>query len=327
MKDKSKPKYSTGRNLETGKVTKRKIDYDDFPIMDLDVSAEDNEPFEVIRTLQCPFQLDNSEVYKEITKPIKQANFTCNVDVEILLHAVSEEGDNHKHRLILDVDKELHKPGVDPSEYEIDYGGLFCGIFYNVVPTVQVTLIKKDLTENAEVEKKIAQIENKALDENLVEMIGAEVKANHRRLNGHKKLFTQMTKYFEDHLTSELKRVAERLAMELHSLNDRGEEREISLNLILDDENREIRKRLPANKGRVPIKERNDYQKLRYKFLSDSVSILKDLEAKKAKLNKSQLAKKMFRGDNPLLLLNRKLKDFELTFEAILQKYSEQKSS
>jgi hypothetical protein len=66
---------------------------------------------------------------------------------------------------------------------------------------------------------------------------------------------------------------------------------------------------------------------LKSKFITDCEKILTELDSKKTRLNKNQLAKKMFRGDNPLLLLNRKLKDFELTFDEILQKYIEQKSS
>ncbi len=169
MKKKVVPKYESFRDLTTGKIIKLKIEYEDSPYMEPDVPAEDYEPPEVLRTLRCPFQLDDPEVYKEITKPLRQVKFTCEVDVEISLAAVSEQEEKHKHEVIFEVPEEYHKPGVNPSEYELDFGSMFCGIFYNVTPKVQVKLLKKELIENKAVREYIEQIENKAKQEELAE--------------------------------------------------------------------------------------------------------------------------------------------------------------
>ena len=130
----------------------------------------------------------------------------------------------------------------------------------------------------------------------------------------------------EKHLQRELERIGERLAFEVHALDERGDARDTNLKFVLEEEETELRKRLPTLKGRVPNKERSDFGRVKIDFKESSLKILAQLESTGSRLNKSQLAKKMFRSDNPLLLLNRKLNEFDLTFEQILEEYREQDS-
>jgi hypothetical protein len=132
---------------------------------------------------------------------------------------------------------------------------------------------------------------------------------------------------FEKHLAGELERVVKRLAFEVHTLNERGEERETSLKIILHEEEKELRKRLLSAKGRVPIKHQDDFKPQKEKFINECLQGLDELTKSKKNINRHQLAKILFRDENPFQSLRRKLKNFDVSFEEILQKYSEQKSS
>lgn len=327
MKQQKKSRgYVISENPITGKRRKEKIDeeMEDF------MSDEGliNKPFpQATKILPCPYKFDDSEIAEKLIKPFKIAKFTCEVDVEISL-AVSTQVPNeeHIHKVIFDVDESRFPPGADLSEYELDFASLFCGLFYAIKPQVKVKLTGKEINEDKEIQKLIKKVSDEAIKGNKeLEELG-EKEANEQRLKNHSNLFNRINEYFQEHLTESIKRVVERLEFEAHLLNDRADERESGITIMLEEEEKELRKRLPTAKGRVPIKQRSDFNILKQDFIYECKKILEELESKKAKLNKNQLAKKMFRGDNPLLLLNRKLKGFDLTFDEILQEYIEQKS-
>ncbi|MDQ3749265.1 MAG: hypothetical protein M3367_09690 [Acidobacteriota bacterium] len=56
---------------------------------------------------------------------------------------------------------------------------------------------------------------------------------------------------------------------------------------MLEEEEKELRKRLPTAKGRVPIKQRSDFEELKTNFLEECKNIPKELELKKHVLIKS----------------------------------------
>lgn len=321
MERKNKPKYYKWKDTWTGKIKREKIDeeLEEF-FSENEQEGEVSNTSDVLRTLPCPYNFDSPESYKELSKPFRKAKFTCDVNVEISLTAGQET--EHKHDVMIDFSGEV-TPEIDLSEYELDTGGFFCGLFYYVTPQVNVTLRKKELKEDKNVKEYIEQIESRAKSN----VDPQEIEANKIRLDNHQNLFSQLTNYLEMHLTEEIKRVVDRLTFEIHTLNDKGGEREESIKIILYEEEKELRKRLLTTKGRTPINQQSDFEEEREKFLEECLQSLKKLDNSRKKLNKSQLAESLFRDLNPLQSLRRKLKVVDLSFEEILEKYNEQKSS
>ncbi len=238
---------------------------------------------------------------------------------------VSNHETEHEHNVRLEVDKSRFPADADLSEHELDWGLFHCGMSYNITPRIQVTLLNQELIEDKKVFKYREKIEEEAAK--LVDRVcPAEIEINKICLDNYQKLFVQMYEYFQKHLVKELERVGERLAFELHTLNERGEERETDIGIILDEEAKVLRKRLLTAKGRVPNSQQDNFRQENEKFLGKCFEAFAELEKKKKKLNKTELVKIVFdRYSNPHQTLRRKLNDLGLSFEEVLHKYSEQK--
>jgi hypothetical protein len=215
------------------------------------------------------------------------------------------------------------------DEKEEDLAFYVCGIFYDVKPRVQVSLVKNELIEDIEIKEYRQQIDNNA--KKFVDRVSSrEIEWNEKVMENHEKLFAEMKKYFEDHLTAELKRTAKRLVKEVHTSDLRGEQRDINIRLLQENEEKELRKRIPAAKGRVPIKAHDSFKSEKEEFIKQCIRGFEELEKRKKKINKTQLSEILVEGlidTNPLQTLRRKLKKFDLTFEEIFKEYTEQKSS
>jgi hypothetical protein len=319
--------YLVWKNQLTGKRGKEKIDEE----MEEFMSDEgiNNKPFpDAIRILPCPYKFDKPEIAEKLTKPFKTAKFTCQVDVEVSIAVEPQvKNEDHIHKVIIDVDESKVPPEANLSEYEFDLASIFCGLYYSINPKVEVKLKNQEIIEDKDTLKLINKTAKDAVKDNKELAESGEKEANEQKLKNIENLFADFNGHFQEYLTEVIKTSVEKLEYEAYLLNERADKRESSIKIMLEEFEKELRKRLPTAKGRVPTKQRNDFNLLRSNFINECKKILAELESKKARLNKNQLAKKMFRGDNPLLLLNRKLKDFDLTFEEILQKYIEQKSS
>lgn len=336
MKDKKNSlRYWRYKNPITGKQSIDKTDeWNDMDDFDNQKDGMDDDflvfrPEEIIRTVPCPYKFDEPEIAKKLSKAIKKLKLSFEVNFEISLsHKDSIPQEKHQHTFIIEAgDKNKYPPNTDFSDIGFDPVSIFCGFNYNLSPKIRISPISKEISEDKNTLKLIKRVGNDAVKNNEELQKLGEKEKNELKLKNHLTLLDKIGNYLQQHLTHEIKRTVERLEFESHLLNDRADEREFGIAYILETEEREIRKRLPTRKGRVPIKQRSDFKKLQQNFIKECVEKLGELEHKKARLNKNQLAKKMFRGDNPLLLLNRKLKDFDLTFDEILQKYIEQKSS
>lgn len=314
--------YIISENPITGKRRKEKIDEDMEEFMSDDGLSNEPSP-EPIRILPCPYNLDNPKIAEKITKPFKKAKFTCEVDVEISLAVELQlPTEKHIHQIVYDVDVSKLPPETDFSEYEIDLASYpFCGLFYRIKPQIEVKLTNQEVIEDKDTLKLINKTAEDAVKSNkeLAEL--GEKEANQQKLKNVKNLFTDFNGYFKGHLTEVITRTVKSLEFEAYLLNERADERESSIKIMLEEFEKELRKRLPTPKGRIPTKQRSDFSKLKRDFIGKCLKSFEELKLKQAKLNKNQLAKKMFRGDNPLLLLNRKLKDFDLSFEEIMEKY------
>ncbi len=312
----------TTKNSITGKRRKQKIDEVDW----VTVNSHDAE---LIRVLPCPYKFDQPEIAEKLIKPFKKAKFNCEVEVDISLAVTTEiPNEKHKHEVIIDVDKSRFPPETDFSEYEYDPTSWFCGLFYSVTPQVKVTLANKKIVEDKETLKLIKKVSNNAVKGSKELAESDEKESNDEKLKNHTLLFNKISEYFQEHLANEIKRVVERLEFEAHLLNDRADERESGISIMLEAEERELRKRLPTAKGRVPLKQQEKYNSEKANFIEYCLEGLTKLETRKKKLNKTQLAEILVEGlkdSNPLQSLRRKLNLFELSFDEILQIYTEQK--
>jgi hypothetical protein len=328
MKEQKKSRgYVTHKDSFTGKIYKGKVKVEEDDDFGRDDSPSTPLP-ETIRINPCPYKFDNLKIAEKLIKPFKKLELDYAVNVEISLAITPKIPiEEHIHEVFYDIDVSKLPSDTDLSENEFEFGFLFCGLTYTVKPQINITLKNKEVIDDKKTLTFIKKIADEAVNENLELEEFGEREKNEQKLENHINLFEKISDYFQEHLGEALKRTVERLEIESHLLNDRTDERESGIAIMLVEEESELRRRLPIVKGRVPTKQRKDYKPLKSKFITDCEKILTELDSKKTRLNKNQLAKKMFRGDNPLLLLNRKLKDFELTFDEILQKYIEQKSS
>lgn len=285
----------------------------------------DGPPDELIRPAHCPYNTEDPDVVNSLQKPFKTAKLNCALEIELELAA---EFHKHTHSIIIDVDKSKFPQGTDFSSWEYDPGEILCGLFFKISQKVKAVVGKSKFADDRKTQNLLEQATEEAcsISEDLRETMN-EKERSALRLENYTKQLYRLEAYLQKHLKDELERVSERLVFEAHIADERGEKRAESIRIFLEQEESALRRRLRTPKGRVPVKERSDFFIVKRDFLEHSFTILQELESEGARLNKSQLAKKMFRSDNPLLLLNRKLKDFNLTFEEIMQQYSEQKST
>jgi hypothetical protein len=129
-------------------------------------------------------------------------------------------------------------------------------------------------------------------------------------------------------MEKELCRASESLYQEAYFQGTRGNARDDFIKGLINKTEIAIRKRLIAPKGRTPIKESEDYERLRQAFLDDCMLAFRRLEAKGARINKRQLAIAIFGdGEGLYTQLNREFEKFDLDFDTVWQIYSEHKSS
>lgn len=245
-------------------------------------------------TKPCPFGFDNPDNVKEATKTIEAVAFNCNVKVKLSLETVP-----HLHTHYKSSDSEANEKKC-------------CHIHLNLSEQTESSSDKTTFLDNTNEPYK------ELLKNDLFTSDATTVKE-------YRDTFNKLSKFLEDNLAKEIDRIAKKLIYEFHYLNQQTEIREDLIKEILEEEEKEIRKRLPVSKGRISIQKRTDFKIVRNDFLRKCINALLELDEKKMRLNKNQLAQKMFRGENPLLSLNRKLKDYQLSFDEISQKYLERK--
>ena len=310
-------KYLFHKDVVRGKLSKEvEDDFDDaeFPVESPSDEKREIDPndtserWEHTETIPCPFNLDNPDVVKGIAKPVERTNLKYELDLDISLNPRTSL---HKHDIWTQVN-----PLFDDSDFnEIDLGELSCNLDFDMPHKAKITQSDKKDVKTPHLEKIKELIENNP----------------HQRdkdvFNKSQKTFSQLNKYIEENLGEELKRLVDRLVFEYFTLYERGEERQEYINIIINEEEKALRKRLQAIKGRIPIKHQKDFHSEREKFIERCFAALEHLEKKKQKLLKSKMAEIVFSDLNPQQSLRRKLKVLDLTFEDILQEYSEQKSS
>lgn len=315
--------YLKNVHLSTGKISKHLTRNDST---NEELTSNQDYRQHVIKTLPCPYQFDNPEIYKEFTKPFQKAKFSCEVDVETTLSASALE--DHQHEIVLDIGTAPIESITDLSEYEFDFADLQCGIFFSTSHQSNAILLKKELIKDKAVEEYRKQIEENAKGISNGKIGNFEIDQNSQRLKYQEQLFLQMNSYIETHLTEEINRVVNRLVKEFFTLNDRGEIREIDLNKILNEEGKALRKRVSAIKGRTPKSKLKTFQSEQETFIKNCLKILKELDKGKENLDRTRLSETLFPDNsNPLQTLRRKLKVLGLSFEGILQMYNEHKSS
>ncbi len=320
-----KPRYQEFRDIRTGKLRKEKP-FEFSEEWDNDDNSESGiRETDIVRKISCPLQYGNTEVIEQFQKPLKKATFKLEVELDFSL-SIDLENKAPEHLIIYEgLDTSKIAPNMDLSEYEIDLTHLShcCDLHYKIEPKIQVTLINKEVIEDKEVES----FKNKILKESDKLAKDWEYKPEEMDWNSHKKLFNKMQSYLEKHLSEELKRVVERLAFEIHILNESSEVRENQISIMLSEEETELRKRLETPKGRKPLIYQSDFKIEKKKFVENCFKSFREFEKNETKINQTKLAESLFRDSNPHQSLRRKFKTFNLTFNDILQKYTEQKSS
>lgn len=249
----------------------------------------------------CPYGHDNDEVINNAKKILNQTTYSFNVNIEFLISASPQL---HEHFL-------LRKRNSSNNESEdIEFGNLSCGASYlGITNDVEVNLSSSNQYEATPEEF------DKATRWELFQSVDGEIE-------GVRETFSKLNDYVKTNLADEVPRIVERLIYEFYTLNEPTEFREQFIDEILDKERKALQERIPATKGRVASKQRSDFSVLRVEFARECHKKLKELELEKLPLNKNRLAQKLFtRADNPLLFLNRKLKELDLSFEKILKHY------
>lgn len=305
-------KYTIYNSISTGRVFK--VIDGDFDDDDFTDESNENESqtdsadgYWKPDSIPCPIGLDDLETVKESTKPTDNIKLSYKLDIDFPLMAVPHL---HEHNIWVDPQE------TDPEYIEFDVGSLDCQIPIKLGRQVEVKPLNKEQTKTEYAEKIKELIEKNPNQFNKEELSSSQVN------------FNQMREYVELHFDNELIKLVDRLVFEYFTLLERGKQREENINIILDNEEKELRKRLATPKGRVPITQRNNYEAEKKDFIAHCFRLFKVLENKKKNLNKTRLAEIAFADDsNPLQSLRRKLKTFNLSFEEVLQMYTEQKSS
>jgi hypothetical protein len=262
---------------------------------------ENGERWDVVRTIPCPNKSENALRKKRTKSSIKSLESSYKLDLTISLDEYLPEP-CFEHS-IFRRSNPIKTHSDDASINEIDLVMFNCiRPIYEIEPTVALTPVKRNLLK------------------------GISSKEKHEDFPFYEKHHTKLCEYLEKNLNNEITRLVKRLHAELRALDERGPEREGSIFEILKEEEETLRQRLKVARGRIPIKESEDFEDERKEFICKCLTALNEIARKKKKLNKSQLAKNLYFDENPPQTLRRKFKYYNLTFEEIMNQFSEQKS-
>lgn len=178
------------------------------------------------------------------------------------------------------------------------------------------------------------EVKLKNKESNLEPVIESESESSplgkNENLREQEDLFLSLVSQYENNLKRELRAILSHLYHEVFAARKGGEVRKMLISNLVSVKERNMRERMPTQKGRVPIKQQNDFEVEKERFLNECFENLEELEKRKLKLNKTQLAEILVEGlktTNPLQSLRRKFQTFDLSFEEVLRRYTEQKSS
>lgn len=141
------------------------------------------------------------------------------------------------------------------------------------------------------------------------------------------KSFAEMVLLFEGELKTEISKLISHLFHELHIKTKDNEIRNAFIAEMIKAKERDVRRRIPVQKGRTPINQQKDFEIEKEKFINQCFEAFDELKAKKRKLNRTELAEILFNDSNPMQTLRRRWKSLEITFEEVLRQYTEQKPS
>lgn len=249
----------------------------------------------------CPYGYDNDEVINNSKKILNQTKYSFNINIEFLFAASPEF---HQHFLL------RKKNSTDNESEDMEFGEFGCDLHtLQITNNVEVNLSNSDQYE--------------ATPEEFAEAIKGKLFLPEKgEMEGVKETFSKLDDYVKRNFTKEARRIVERLIYEFYAFNEPTEFREQFIDEILDRERKALQERIPATKGRVASKQRSDFSISRIEFARKCHKKLKELESEKLRLNKNQLAEKLFPDvENPRLYFSRKLKELDLTFEKILKHY------
>lgn len=139
--------------------------------------------------------------------------------------------------------------------------------------------------------------------------------------------FADVASHFENELKIEINKLINHLFYEPHIKTRGNETRKAFIAEMLKAKEKDVRRRIPAQKGRTPINQQKDFLTEKEKFINQCFKAFDELKAKKRKLNRTELAEILFNDSNPMQTLRRRFKSLDLTFENVLRQYTEQKPS
>lgn len=184
---------------------------------------------------------------------------------------------------------------------------------YDIIPHIEVKIKSKEKNlqhiRKTEEELKLAPLEE---DKNLEKL---------------EQLFAEMVLHYETELKPEIRKIISHLYHEVYVKDKDNEVRKSYIANMIQVKDRDIRRRIPIQKGRTPIIQQKDFQTEKQRFINQCFNAFSLLKAKRKKLTRTELAEILFNDSNPMQTLRRKFKSLELTFEDVLQQYTEQKSS
>lgn len=271
------------------------------------------------------YEEDIFGVYTECSTPNEKVvfqNFSLSLEVDV--SATVTRASNHAAHIIPfshieNIDESVPDDFYDFIESEFGQTAIVANK-KQICPEVRYEIIPDWVVKIKRNEKSLSPIREMEKELNLAPLAEGE---NSEEVE---KSFAEMALLFERELKGEISKLIAHLFHELHIKTKDNEIRKSFIAEMLRIKEKDVRRRIPIQKGRTPINQQKDFSTEKQRFINQCFNAFGKLNEKGRKLNRTELAEILFNDSNPMQTLRRKFKSLELTFEDVLQQYTEQKS-